>query len=193
MRELETASSDDMVLAFVRAEIDSPVWGPAYMKAITSLRLERSVLIDQADLKDCRMNSVRAAVLGAVRGFGHNAFLFAGFPRDAQWRRVLVEPPDFDGLTYANCEPFRGLTDETRLINDGARNYKRVPAFAARVDEIKRDIRAGLSAPDLILVEDRNRLVVLEGNTRATARVQISTPFSALVGSSPTMREWVYV
>jgi hypothetical protein len=100
---------------------------------------------------------------------------------------------DFDRLRYVNCEPFLGLTDDARSVNIGARNYKRVAEFATRVDSIARNIGAGLSTSELILVEDRDRLVVLEGNTRATAHVQTSTLFSALVGSSPTMREWAFI
>jgi hypothetical protein len=193
MHEMGPASSNDMVFAFVRAEIDSPTWGGLYMQAISGLRFSRSSLIDQADLNDHYMNRVRGIVLGAVRGYGRDEFLFRGFPRDAQWRRVSVELADFDRLRYVNCEPFLGLTDDARSVNIGARNYKRVAEFATRVDSIARNIGAGLSTSELILVEDRDRLVVLEGNTRATAHVQTSTLFSALVGSSPTMREWAFI
>jgi hypothetical protein len=193
MREIGSASSDEMVLAFVRAEIDSPVRSALYMQAITGLRFERSTLIDKADLNDHYTNCVRAIVLGAVRGYGRNEFLFRGFPHDAQWRRVSVEPSDFDRLRYANCQPFLTLTDGARSVNIGASNYKRVAEFAPRVDSIARKIGAGLSASELILVEDRDRLVVLEGNTRATAHVQTSTPFLALMATSPSMQDWAFL
>jgi hypothetical protein len=166
MREIGPASSNDMVLAFVRAEIDSPIWGDFYLRAISELRFERSALIDQADLDDNHTNYVRGIVLGAVRGYGRDAFLFRGFPPDAQWRRVSVEPADFDRLRYVNCEPFLGLTDDARSVNIGARDYKRVAEFATRVDNIARNIGAGLSTSELILVEDQDRLIVLKG-TRA--------------------------
>jgi hypothetical protein len=193
MREIGSASSNDMVLAFVRAEIDSPRWGGFYMQAIGGLRFSRSALIDQADLNDQYTNCIREIVLGAVRGYGRDEFLFHGFPRDAQWRRVLVEPSEFDRLSYANCDPFPGLTDGSRSVIDGARNYKRDPKFASQVDDIARNIGAGLPTGELILVADRDRLVVLEGNTRTTAHVQTATPFSALVGTSPSMQNWIFV
>ena len=65
MFEMGPASNDDMVLAFLRAEIDSPVWGPHYMQVVGSLRFERSSLIDKADLNDLYANSVRGTILGA--------------------------------------------------------------------------------------------------------------------------------
>ena len=44
------------------------------------------------------------------------------------------------------------------------------------------------------MVEDADWLVVLEGNTRATAYVKaLTTSFSALVGSSPTMYQWKFI
>jgi hypothetical protein len=148
-------------------------------------------LIDNADLNDYSTNLVRGIVLGAVRGYGRNDLLFEGFPTDTTWRRVLLEPTELRRLTYINSSPFSQLTD-TRSVEVGARNYRRDEGLAARVDNLVSAIKQGASLRELILVEDGNRLVVLDGNTRATAFViaPAKTPFLALIGSSPTMHQW---
>lgn len=97
-------------------------------------------------------------------------------------------------MKYINCEPFRELTNDTRSVEIGARNYHRNRELAPRVDDLVQAIEGGVSMQELILIEDLDRLVILEGNTRATAYVKASTTsFSALVGSSPRMRQWVFI
>jgi hypothetical protein len=158
------------------------------------MRSDRLSLIDNADLNDADANRIRARVLGPVRGYGHNELLFRGFPTDTTWRRVQLDPPDFHKLNYLNCSPFPELTDGTRAIEVGARNYHRDGELALRVDNVVQAIEKGVSLQELILVEDADSLVVLEGNTRATAYVKASTTsFSALVGSSPTMYTWKFI
>jgi hypothetical protein len=183
-----------MVLSFLRGEIDSPRWGTYYMAILSEMRIDRLSLIDNADLNDVDANRVRAKVLGPARGYGRNALLFHGFPTDTTWRRVQLDPSDFQRLNYLNCPPFPELTDGTCSVAAGARNYPRNKELALRVDDVVQAIERGASTQELILVEDADWLVVLEGNTRATAYVKASTTsFSALVGNSPTMYQWKFI
>jgi hypothetical protein len=195
MREMGPATADEMVLSFLRAEIDSPVWGPHYMAVLNHMGVDRFSLIDNAeiDLSDANANRTRANALGLIRGYGRDMLLFRGFPTDTTWRRVQLDPSEFQVLKYINCPPFPQLTDDTRSIEIGARNYRRDEGLAPRVDDVVRMIKSGILTPELILVEDTDRLVVLEGNTRATAYVKAGTSFSALVGSSPTIRQWAFI
>ena len=48
MPELGPASNDEMVLCFIRAEINSPKWGPLYQRKFKDLHFDRSSLIDNA-------------------------------------------------------------------------------------------------------------------------------------------------
>jgi hypothetical protein len=194
MRELGPASNDEMVLSFLRAEIESPQWGHRYTEVLNQMRADRLSLIDNADLNDANANRIRAKVLGPVRGYGRNAALFRGFPTDTTWRRVQLDPSDFQRLNYLNYPPFPKLTDGTCSVEVGARNYRHDGELAQRVDDVVQAIERGVSIQELILVEDADWLVVLEGNTRATAYVKASTSsFSALVGSSPTMYQWKFI
>jgi hypothetical protein len=184
MREFGPASSDEMVLAFLRAEIDSPAYETRTTEALKQIGADRSSLIDNADLKDANANRARAIALGLTRGYGCNMYLFEGFPTDTTWRRVQIDPSEFQKLKYVNTRAFWQLTDGTRSVEVGARNYRRDVGLAPRVDDIVQTIESGGSVPELILVEHADRLVVLEGNTRATAYVRAATaPISAVVGS----------
>jgi hypothetical protein len=121
MIETGPASEHEMVLAFLRAEIDSPRFGGHHVWALNQVGCDRSI-IDRADLTNENQNIARKQVLAAVRGYGTNAWLFRGFPVDVRWRRVTLEPHDFKKLLYANEETWIRLSDGTRLVSTGAQN-----------------------------------------------------------------------
>jgi hypothetical protein len=59
MREIGPASNAEMVLSFLRAEIDSPRSGPHYIAVLNQMRADRYSLIDNGDLNDANPNRVR--------------------------------------------------------------------------------------------------------------------------------------
>lgn len=193
MIELGAASEDDVVFAFLRAEIDSPKWGPLYSRALRGRNLDRVSLVDAADLKDARANIARKDVLGDVRGYGRRSGLFTGFPLDATWRRVEVEPSDFPRLkSISRDDLWEKLTGGTRLIQDAAGNLDTYPELAERVRIARERIEQGLPTAELIAVEnDAGDLIVVEGHTRATAYVLLSDlAFTTFVGTSSSMSQW---
>jgi hypothetical protein len=196
MIELGAASEDEVVLAFLRAEIDSPKWGQEYSRVLRGLNLDRIFLIDAADLADAHAGGIRKDVLGAVRGYGRNGALFTGFPRDPTWRRVQIEPSDFHRLKCISTdERWSELTAGTRLIEEAARNLDVYPEFAVRVRGAIRRIEQRLPVAELIMVEtDSGGLILVEGHTRATAYVVLSDrAFQAFVGTSSLMSRWTFV
>jgi hypothetical protein len=197
MRDFGPVSTHQMVLSFLRAEIDSGSRGSLYMDKIRALHLDRKLLIDNADLTDDHANSGRASLLGAVRGYGRNDLIFRGFPDDVTWRRVSLEASEFGALKYANCDPWLQLSRGTRSVLDGARN---LPCYgdhgiAQAVPEIADKIDRAIQFEDLLLIDDlSNRLIILEGNTRATAFVSSMTNCAfALVGRSETIKTWRFI
>jgi hypothetical protein len=148
-REMGPASVDEMVLCFLQAEINSPCGREQYIKALQERGLDRSSLIDNADLNDAQANCDREVVLGAVRGFGRNVYLFGGFPRDTKWRRMLLEPGDFGQLRYLNYQYWVGLTDGTRSVCDLARHIGSCQdrKLAKRIAGIAEEVSKGAALP----------------------------------------------
>jgi hypothetical protein len=212
MLEHGYASEDEMVLCFLKADIDSPKWGPYYDHSLQTRRLDRASLIVNADLTDGSANSNSGKVLGDVRGYGRDDDLFRRFPNDTKWRRLSIDPSEFGSLKYINSEPFLELSANTRSVLDGAQNVKNSPAdLMARIDRVVNDdsaaklfarindaakkVTKGLAMAPLILVEDtQKKLTIVEGNTRATAFAIVETkPIPAIVGSAPGMKDWPFI
>ena len=194
--EPEPATAEQVTLAFLRGQIDSPRWGKYYLAYLRRHRLSRAKLIDQADLLDAKQNAARTALLNAASGS-----LFEGFPADTTWVRRTIPAAGLGRLKYMNSGPWLQLSGGTRRVADGARNLDGVMirdgpfSINAHVKAVMTVVRKGAVFPDLILVQgEKDDLILLEGHARATAYVaaQLTVPVGAFVGSSPNMKQWMF-
>ena|SRR5438067_1888129 len=127
MRVVGPSNEDEMVLAFLRAEVHSPRFRQAARLAIGDLKL-----VDNPRLDDSHQNARRRTALQRYRGFGRNDFLFRGFPDGAaKWERVRLKREDLGGLLYAKAGEWVLLSRGSRLVSDGAAHVgvDAVPAF----------------------------------------------------------------
>jgi hypothetical protein len=180
MIEKRLSSEPEMILEFVKAE-----GGP---------------LINEPDLTNADQNFKRALMLDALRGYTSRRWLFRNFPQDASWRLYELTSEDYEHLLYVNSSPWNDLVPNLR-VKDGADLIEK-NAFdpinqefvrrALIIRSIAQSIQAG-RPPSAVLIlaqiED-DKLVVIEGNHRATAFVIAGTSCNALVGSSQGMAAW---
>jgi len=201
MLELQHAEESEVVLEFLRAEIDSPRWSNHYPAALAEHGLNRTDLIDHADLRDKTANGVRRDLLGRFRGFGLNRLIFAGFPDDIRWRWVRLSEPELRILKYANLPGWIELSGGTRLVTDGAKNLASMGAETigsetkSIIESIAQGVRDSHEFPALIAAESNEGfLVLVEGHCRATGYVTagLSGNVDLLVGSSPRIPEWKF-
>jgi hypothetical protein len=192
MIECGAATESDMVLAFLRAEVDSPRFSHAVQNCLLMLEHDR-LLIDNADVADIRENGVRRALLGCYRGYGHDAYLFRGFPNDVRWRRLLLEKGDLRTLLYAREPSWIAFSDGTRLVSAGAKNAAVSPTGEGAI-VVAKAIKEGTQFPELIVADAaEGPLVLVEGHTRATAHVLAgSEAVEVIIGSSKQMARWEY-
>lgn len=202
MLSIGAATEHEMVLAFVKAEIDSPRYSQIYRQKITAFGFSRTHLIESADLHNDRQNTERIKLLREVRGYGANLYLFRGFPNDASWQRVRIDRRELKHLKYANHQAWVTLSNGTRLVRDGARNIDHIQVAENATVKINDSIKAvaealrnGQSYPELIAVSGpSDDLILVEGHTRATAYVVsgYSQPVTLLVGTSARMSQWAF-
>jgi hypothetical protein len=199
---IEPATEHEMVLAFVKAEIDSPRYRQHYQQLITALGFSRTQLIESADLHNDRQNMERSKLLQGIRGYGANGYLFRGFPNDVAWQRVRIDRSELERMKYANHETWMKLSAGTRLVRDGARNIDHIQVsenatvtINDNIKDVAEALRNGQSYPELIAVSGPSDVLILvEGHTRATAYVisGYSQPITCLVGTSARMSQWAF-
>jgi len=198
MIERGSAADKDMVLAFLKAEIDSPRFGSYYGAILTQWGLDRTLLIDRADLGNMKDNQIRTELLKAVRGYTAGQYLFAGFPPNVQWRRTDLEPTELKRLKYANFPTWVTLSSGSRLVSEGAKNIDTIQAAEnadVNIKAVAEQLRRGKRYPELIVVQGPGEdLIVVEGHTRATAYVlaEHAEPIPLLVGTSSLLHQWAF-
>jgi hypothetical protein len=193
---LGPSSEDEMILAFLRAEIESPQYRGNILRFS-----DARALVDQADPESEQEKRARRALLGSYRGYAWA--LFEGFPNDLVWRHARLTIDELGNASYANYPTWLILTAGTRRITDGAGNVGKgwppgVPDKdpSSSILGIVAKLEKGESFPELIFVGEPeaslDQLVLVEGHTRATAYVyaQVETEIEALVGFSPGIVRW---
>ena len=199
MRLIERIAEADVIAEFLRAEIDSPRFGPRVRARIEADGRDESV-VRMADTTDADDNAYREALLHSYRGVGCSAPLLEGLPARIDWHRAEIARDALDEVHYIDYPYWNELSAGTRLprvaagrIHAGVRAMDRPNdgfiALAAR-------LCAGeaLGMPILIAPDRASPAVILEGHTRVTAMLLrpdcLPDPVPFLVGFAPAVRGW---
>lgn len=195
MKDLGAATEDDMVAAFLRAELMSP----RYRSAISELLLGDGAaeeMLTRPDTSDAGANAYRQSVLARYRGYGLDRAVFHGFPSDFAWHRASASLADLRTVRYINWEYWVSLSGDSRLAEDAAERLRCGEGDATEFRVIIEAMRGGAVPPELILAGqlDWTGLVVLEGHTRLTAYLLeptlVGSGVDVLVGRSGSIGDW---
>jgi hypothetical protein len=199
MQLLGDSSEDDMIAAFLHAELSSERFGPHLHALLRQDHVDQRV-ISSPDLTSAPENAYRRALLGRFRGYGRDHDLFAGFPSVLTWRRVALAPADVLTIRYINYVYWVALSGGTRLPSDAARSIQEGRGVCdVPLDgffRIVAALRQGARFPELICVrrDASAPLVVLEGHLRLTAYAlapeTIPSPTAIILGTAAEIVRW---
>ncbi len=187
MEDLGGATEDQVILAWLQAEIESLDFqqylvgdppNPTYLSM--ALKAARS-----PNLRDAEQNDLRRRIITKTHGFGQGTGSFEGLANDIHWRRVKLTTDEVAELLYANRSgAWPTLAPVTRKVMVVLSLASGICHSDKKVPEI-----ISLNRPD-------GRLVILEGHARATAIVLEAHRFphgvQAYVGDTPSVASWVY-
>ena len=205
MDDLGQATEDQVILAWLQAEIESPEFqayivgnppNPANLSA--ALKAARS-----PDLRDEHQNGLRREIITSVYGFGQSAGSFQGLANDLKWRRLRLSTDEVGNLLYARQgAAWPILAPATRKVAEGATNVGHV-FTGDQTNMVVLSLASGLchsdkKVPEIIaLRRPDGQLVILEGHARATAIVLEAHRFpkgvDAYVGDGPSVANWPYL
>ena len=205
MEDLGGATEDQVILAWLQAEIESPDFqafvignppNPATLSAV--LKAARS-----PDLKDPAQNQLRREVITAVYGFGQGTGSFQGLAGDIIWRRFRLTTDDVGELLYARQgASWPILAPATRKVAAGATNVGHV-FTGDQTNMVVLSLASGLchsgkKVPEIIaLRRPDGAFVILEGHARSTAIVLEAHRFPdgvhAYIGDGPSVANWFFL
>ncbi len=207
MDDLGVASDDQVILAWLQAEIKSPAF-QAYLvgEPPDPAKLGRAMtLAHKPDLKSSEQNAQRREIIATAHGFGRGALIFAGLADDISWRRVRISIPEVAEMLYSNRNAaWTTLAPMTRKVAEGAANAGRLFAGDQTnmvILSLAQTICHADHVPDLpaiicLRLAD-GRISVIEGHARVTAYVmeahRLHKGVDAYVGDSASVANWAYL
>jgi hypothetical protein len=170
MRLVRPASEDDMVAAFLAAEVTSERYGPRIGQILAGLGQPRSI-VARPDTSDAAANAVRRQVLAAYRDYP-SGDVFTGMPADVSWHRAALTPAELATVRYIDYPYWTDFSGGTRLAADGARRLGSWPDLAtvSIYRQVAENLRDGKLPPAVILLSEPGlaNLIVIEGHKRIT-------------------------
>ena len=208
MRDTGPSSADEMVAAFLRAEIDSDRWGDDHVRPGLAAHGWPTTLVEDPDTTDADANINRARILTEYRGWQDNRWLFEGFPNDVEWRRAELEPTDVAEVLGAGFPTWLLLSGGSRRVVDCAAAARTgplptLPMGEARVHVAEAAMRSHwvarryalgelLGPPILVAPWSRAPLVAIEGHTRLIgwSLATRPEPLPVILGLSDSLARW---
>jgi hypothetical protein len=202
---LGAATDDQVIVAWLQAEIDSPRFEDLYFGPWESpgdVAFVKQV-VKTPNLGDPAENYIRRTKLAVVRGFGWDHALFKGLARDVTWRRVRFTTDEIADMLYARHVDWATLAPETRRVSEGAAKvaaFRPADKFAyiLILAQQIRDNDPPPSFPEIICLRRPDGAIsVMEGHGRATAYVKeagkLPGGIEAYLGSGASVARWLYL
>jgi hypothetical protein len=177
VRAVRHATEDEVIAAFLRAEIDSDRHKDRVLRDLRVNGRPRSI-VKRPDLTDPKENAFRRTLLGSTRDWGRGEGMFQGFPELVDWSVVAITREELADVRYIAWKWWLEISGGTRLATETARRI-RAGEFAGDLESalryhepIARRLIEGTPLPALIAVRDATRpdfLVLVEGHVRLTA------------------------
>lgn len=198
MKKLRKITSDEMVSVFLKAEFQSERWRNHLLTWLQQYQAPFS-LLENPNLENEHENHLREQILGDFRGYKSNKALFATFPSEVEWWRVVLSKEELSQVRYMKYDYWERLSQETRLPTKAAENIKQGKVIFEQSNngfiKAAEDFEKGKKFPEMILIstDDKSPLVVLEGHLRITSIFlsnKIPGELEVIIGFSPSMRGW---
>ena len=199
MKILKKISEDEMIIEFLKAEINSKRFGKTIIDALNKKKKSKNIIINP-NLEDKKENQFRRKLFGEVRGFGKNKDIFEDFPKDVKWYKARITKKELGKIKYIDYSYWNKLSNGTRLPVQAAKNINAgVKIFNVSNEgflEILSVIKNKKTFPPMIFVakNKKSRIVVLEGHARLTAFFiepkYIPKTMDVIIGYSEKMTLW---
>lgn len=180
MRILRDASEEEMVLAFLKEELDSKRFREPILKALKDVGGSEE-LIRKGNITGERENVLRGQVLGFFRGYPDRE-IFEHYPPDVAWKYAAFAAADLDKLRYVDYSYWNELSKGTSSPVRAAETVRKGEEIYGISNQYflegKKMLEQGMTFPPLIVLTCGNdRYLILEGHCRVTAYALLPETF----------------
>jgi hypothetical protein len=194
------ASEPEVVLAFLRGELDSHRFGNDVRKAL--LDAGGLGLVERPDLVSEEENRKREHALAAARGWP-DAEVFEGFPENVEWYHGVLPPDELERVRFIDYSYWNELSGGSLRPRDVVPTLQAggLPRWLTKLGtdwcfEFASELATQEAVDDVIVMAtpDLSELVLLEGHARLTAifvgGLERRLTVRAYLGLSSQISQW---
>lgn len=180
MRILRDASEEEMVLAFLREELNSKRFREPILKILQDVGASEELLLN-GDLTHEGQNVLRKRVLGLFRGYP-DCEIFENYPPNIVWKYASFEAADLNKLRYVDYSYWNELSKGTSEPVRAAETVRKGEEIYGISNQYfldgKKMLEQGMTFPPLIVLTCGSEMyLILEGHCRATAYALLPEAF----------------
>ncbi len=171
MKILRKSSEDEMLLEYLKSEINSNRFSEKLQKTLTELNISQDIIIN-GNLKNEYENKQRKLIMNEFRGYPTQD-IFERFPKELKWFYVEFEKGDIDKIFYLNWEYWNEISNYTSKPTEAAKNiYNSVEMFDISNEPYFKGLEYLESNnkfnPIIALTCNGEKFVLIEGHSRMT-------------------------
>lgn len=183
MKIIRSSSPDEVVLAWLQAELKSKRFQNDLQRSLDKYELSTSI-ITSPNLSDVSENSLRLKILKDYRDwFKDSVYAY-------DWKLIELAVDNVKALRYIDYSYWNELSDNTHLVGVAAENVKLGKVVFdlsnAHFFDIAKAVESGAQFAPIVVLEKEQGLEIVEGHARATGYLLAHTPteqLQAIVGS----------
>ena len=170
MKIIRDASEEEMILEFLKGEINSIRFNNELFDALNEYHLNRDI-IDNGDIFNSEENKKRLDVMKVFRGYPDKE-LFNNFPKNIMWKYVELSKEDINNIYYINYDYWNELSNNTSSPIEAVKNIKKgIEIFDVSnkpfLDGVKL-LKNRPFPPVILLTCNDEKYLIIEGHSRMT-------------------------
>ena len=170
MEIIRTTNEPEMILEFLKGEINSNRFNNELIKVLEQLGLNKDIIIN-GDISNQEENNNRLKIMSLFRGYPDKG-LFKNFPIIEDWKFMQLSSEDINHIYYIDYDYWNELSNNTSSpieasinINNGVEIYG--VSNKPFLDGIKY-LENNIFPPVILITCNDKRFLIIEGHSRMT-------------------------
>lgn len=170
METIRKTSEEEMILEFLKGELNSNRFNDKLKEVLSKLNLNTDIILN-GDVSSEKENILRLKIMKLFRGYPDEE-LFENFPKIDKWEYKMLKEDDINNIFYINYDYWNELSNETSKPLEASKNIKNGKEiynvsnkpFLEGVKYLENN-----SFPPVILITcNDKKYLIIEGHSRMT-------------------------
>lgn len=170
MKLIRESNEAEMILEFLKGEINSNRFNADLIKVLNQLKLDENIIYN-GDISNKEENKKRLEIMYLFRGYPTKE-LFENFPVIEKWKLMQLSALDINNIYYINYDYWNELSNNTSSPIEAAKNINKGieiydvsnKPFLERMSYLKN----GKFPPVILITCNDEKYLIIEGHSRMT-------------------------